>query len=198
MTLVDEMVWKVWAQSGRKSGEGTGCATIPFYIGTANEVQGLSHQADERDPERHQSAETICLGAQLLGAGRRHQAGRAPAAAQGCLPAGYLHLHLGLQPLPGKAPLWCGVPGSWSASPGSQDPLGLNRLHHDTYSCATQVTLVTLGVYVCVDENNVLDAEKAFVSVSLFNILKNPLNMLPQLISGLTQVTQGKQGVCWT
>lgn len=51
------------------------------------------------------------------------------------------------------------------------------------------VTLVTLGVYVCVDENNVLDAEKAFVSVSLFNILKNPLNMLPQLISGLTQAS---------
>ena len=52
----------------------------------------------------------------------------------------------------------------------------------------TQVTLITLGVYVYVDESNVLDAEKAFVSLSLFNILKIPLNMLPQLISGLTQV----------
>ncbi|KAL6034061.1 hypothetical protein STEG23_018996, partial [Scotinomys teguina] len=51
------------------------------------------------------------------------------------------------------------------------------------------VTLITLGVYMCVDENNVLDAEKAFVSLSLFNILKIPLNMLPQLISGLTQVS---------
>ncbi|XP_040856624.1 ATP-binding cassette sub-family C member 3 isoform X2 [Ochotona curzoniae] len=51
------------------------------------------------------------------------------------------------------------------------------------------VTLVTLGVYVCVDENNILDAEKAFVSVSLFNILKVPLNMLPQLISNLTQTS---------
>lgn len=51
---------------------------------------------------------------------------------------------------------------------------------------------------MCVDENNVLDAEKAFVSLSLFNILKIPLNMLPQLISGLTQVTQGKPGVCYT
>lgn len=49
------------------------------------------------------------------------------------------------------------------------------------------VTLTTLGVYVLVDQNNVLDAEKAFVSVSLFNILKIPLNMLPQLISSLTQ-----------
>lgn len=68
----------------------------------------------------------------------------------------------------------------------------LNRLHRDTCSHPVQVTLITLGVYVCVDENNVLDAEKAFVSLSLFNILKIPLNMLPQLISGLTQVNQGK------
>ncbi|GAB5580898.1 ATP-binding cassette sub-family C member 3 [Prionailurus iriomotensis] len=36
------------------------------------------------------------------------------------------------------------------------------------------VTLITLGVYVSVDQNNVPDAEKAFVSVSLFNILKTP------------------------
>ncbi|XP_027481055.2 canalicular multispecific organic anion transporter 2 isoform X7 [Zalophus californianus] len=51
------------------------------------------------------------------------------------------------------------------------------------------VTLTTLGVYVSVDQNNVLDAEKAFVSVSLFNILKIPLNMLPQLISNLIQTS---------
>ncbi|XP_057569935.1 ATP-binding cassette sub-family C member 3 isoform X5 [Hippopotamus amphibius kiboko] len=51
------------------------------------------------------------------------------------------------------------------------------------------VTLTTLGVYVSVDKNNVLDAEKAFVSVSLFNILKIPLNMLPQLISNLAQTS---------
>ncbi|XP_008569047.1 PREDICTED: canalicular multispecific organic anion transporter 2 [Galeopterus variegatus] len=51
------------------------------------------------------------------------------------------------------------------------------------------VTLITLGVYVCVDPNNVLDAEKAFVSLSLFNILKIPLNMLPQLISILAQTS---------
>ncbi|XP_068386498.1 ATP-binding cassette sub-family C member 3 isoform X5 [Eschrichtius robustus] len=51
------------------------------------------------------------------------------------------------------------------------------------------VTLTTLGMYVSVDKNNVLDAEKAFVSVSLFNILKIPLNMLPQLISNLAQTS---------
>ena len=58
-----------------------------------------------------------------------------------------------------------------------------------------QVTLTTLGVYVSVDKNNVLDAEKAFGSVSLFNILKIPLNMLPQLISNLAQVSLGRAGV---
>ncbi|XP_036078629.1 canalicular multispecific organic anion transporter 2 isoform X3 [Rousettus aegyptiacus] len=51
------------------------------------------------------------------------------------------------------------------------------------------VTLITLTVYVSVDPNNVLDAEKAFVSVSLFNILKNPLSLLPVLISNLTQTS---------
>uniref|UniRef100_G1R8R1 ABC-type glutathione-S-conjugate transporter n=1 Tax=Nomascus leucogenys TaxID=61853 RepID=G1R8R1_NOMLE len=51
------------------------------------------------------------------------------------------------------------------------------------------VTLITLWVYVYADPNNVLDAEKAFVSVSLFNILRLPLNMLPQLISNLTQAS---------
>lgn len=51
-----------------------------------------------------------------------------------------------------------------------------------------QVALTTFAVYVTVDENNVLDAEKAFVSLSLFNILRFPLNMLPQVISSIVQV----------
>ncbi|XP_047234005.1 ATP-binding cassette sub-family C member 3 isoform X2 [Girardinichthys multiradiatus] len=51
------------------------------------------------------------------------------------------------------------------------------------------VALTTFAVYVTVDENNVLDAEKAFVSLSLFNILRFPLNMLPQVISGLVQAS---------
>nr|XP_054316063.1 ATP-binding cassette sub-family C member 3 isoform X1 [Pongo pygmaeus] len=59
-----------------------------------------------------------------------------------------------------------------------------------TWMCSPfLVTLITLWVYVYVDPNNVLDAEKAFVSVSLFNILRLPLNMLPQLISNLTQAS---------
>ncbi|XP_068440086.1 ATP-binding cassette sub-family C member 3 isoform X2 [Clinocottus analis] len=51
------------------------------------------------------------------------------------------------------------------------------------------VALTTFAVYVSVDENNILDAEKAFVSLSLFNILRFPLNMLPQVISGLVQAS---------
>lgn len=51
-----------------------------------------------------------------------------------------------------------------------------------------QVALTTFAVYVTVDKNNVLDAEKAFVSLSLFNILRFPLNMLPQVISSIVQV----------
>lgn len=52
----------------------------------------------------------------------------------------------------------------------------------------SQVALTSFAVYVTVDEKNILDAEKAFVSLSLFNILRFPLNMLPQVISSLVQV----------
>uniref|UniRef100_A0A3B5KTS4 ATP-binding cassette, sub-family C (CFTR/MRP), member 3 n=1 Tax=Xiphophorus couchianus TaxID=32473 RepID=A0A3B5KTS4_9TELE len=51
------------------------------------------------------------------------------------------------------------------------------------------VALTTFAVFVSVDEKNVLDAEKAFVSLSLFNILRFPLNMLPQVISSLVQAS---------
>ncbi|XP_062269788.1 ATP-binding cassette sub-family C member 3 isoform X2 [Platichthys flesus] len=51
------------------------------------------------------------------------------------------------------------------------------------------VALTTFAVYVNVDENNILDAEKAFVSLALFNILRFPLNMLPQVISSMVQTS---------
>lgn len=47
----------------------------------------------------------------------------------------------------------------------------------------------TFTVYVLSDENNVLDAQKAFVSLALFNILRFPLNMLPMVISSIVQVS---------
>ncbi|XP_052070953.1 multidrug resistance-associated protein 1-like isoform X2 [Mytilus californianus] len=51
------------------------------------------------------------------------------------------------------------------------------------------VSLVTFAVYVMIDPANVLDADKAFVSLSLFNILRFPLSMLPQVISMLVQAS---------
>lgn len=51
------------------------------------------------------------------------------------------------------------------------------------------VALTSFAVFVNVDEKNVLDAEKAFVSLSLFNILRFPLNMLPQVISSIVQAS---------
>ncbi|MGH0114521.1 UNVERIFIED_CONTAM: hypothetical protein FKN15_019661 [Acipenser sinensis] len=51
------------------------------------------------------------------------------------------------------------------------------------------VALTTFAVYVTVDDKNVLDAKKAFVSLSLFNILRFPLNMLPQVISSIVQAS---------
>lgn len=52
-----------------------------------------------------------------------------------------------------------------------------------------QVALSTFTVYVLSDEHNVLDAQKAFVSLALFNILRFPLNMLPMVISSMVQVS---------
>ncbi|XP_076273672.1 multidrug resistance-associated protein 1-like [Rhynchophorus ferrugineus] len=48
-------------------------------------------------------------------------------------------------------------------------------------------SFVTFATYVLIDENNVLDASKAFVSLSLLNILRGPLNMIPNLINMLVQ-----------
>ncbi|KAM9392165.1 multidrug resistance-associated protein 1 isoform 2-T2 [Pholidichthys leucotaenia] len=59
-----------------------------------------------------------------------------------------------------------------------------------TWVCAPfLVALSTFSVYVLIDENNVLDAQKAFVSLALFNILRFPLNMLPMVISSMVQAS---------
>uniref|UniRef100_A0A4W3I1D3 Multidrug resistance-associated protein 1 n=1 Tax=Callorhinchus milii TaxID=7868 RepID=A0A4W3I1D3_CALMI len=51
------------------------------------------------------------------------------------------------------------------------------------------VSTFTWILYVLVNEHNVLDAQKAFVSLALFNILRFPLNMLPVVISSLVQAS---------
>lgn len=49
------------------------------------------------------------------------------------------------------------------------------------------MTLVSFATYVLMDENNVLDAQRAFVSLSLFNIMRFPLAMLPMVIMIVVQ-----------
>uniref|UniRef100_A0A673HVF0 ATP-binding cassette, sub-family C (CFTR/MRP), member 2 n=1 Tax=Sinocyclocheilus rhinocerous TaxID=307959 RepID=A0A673HVF0_9TELE len=62
------------------------------------------------------------------------------------------------------------------------------------FSCAPAiVSLVTFAVFVSVSPDNILDAEKAFTSISLFNILRLPLAMLPELISIMVQTTVSKK-----
>ncbi|XP_064151703.1 multidrug resistance-associated protein 1 isoform X3 [Loxodonta africana] len=51
------------------------------------------------------------------------------------------------------------------------------------------VALSTFAVYVTIDKDNILDAQKAFVSLALFNILRFPLNILPMVISSIVQAS---------
>jgi ATP-binding cassette subfamily C (CFTR/MRP) protein 1 len=41
--------------------------------------------------------------------------------------------------------------------------------------------------YILIDDANVLDAQTAFVSLTYFNLLRMPLNLLPQIIMLLVQ-----------
>ncbi|NXQ53258.1 MRP1 protein, partial [Anthoscopus minutus] len=59
-----------------------------------------------------------------------------------------------------------------------------------TWVCAPfLVALSTFAVYVTRDKNNILDAQKAFVSLALFNILRFPLNILPMVISSIVEAS---------
>lgn len=51
-----------------------------------------------------------------------------------------------------------------------------------------QIAFAMFGVYVLIDERNVLDAQKVFVSMALINILKTPLSQLPFAMSTTMQV----------
>lgn len=48
---------------------------------------------------------------------------------------------------------------------------------------------MTFTVFVLSSDKNVLDAETAFVSLTLFNILRHPLTLLPMMISNVIQVS---------
>ena len=56
-------------------------------------------------------------------------------------------------------------------------------------SLILQVTLACFGAYVTVSTENVLTSSKAFTSLSLFNILRFPMNLLPMMISYIVTVS---------
>ncbi|XP_029282601.1 multidrug resistance-associated protein 1-like, partial [Cottoperca gobio] len=49
------------------------------------------------------------------------------------------------------------------------------------------IAFLVFAVYVLIDERNILDAQKIFVSVALINILKTPLSQLPYAMSTAMQ-----------
>uniref|UniRef100_A0A8B9LI33 ABC-type glutathione-S-conjugate transporter n=1 Tax=Astyanax mexicanus TaxID=7994 RepID=A0A8B9LI33_ASTMX len=51
----------------------------------------------------------------------------------------------------------------------------------------SQIAFAMFGVYVLIDDKNVLDAQKIFVSMALINILKTPLSQLPFAMSTTMQ-----------
>uniref|UniRef100_A0A673UDD6 Multidrug resistance-associated protein 1 n=1 Tax=Suricata suricatta TaxID=37032 RepID=A0A673UDD6_SURSU len=57
------------------------------------------------------------------------------------------------------------------------------------YLTPVLVSVITFSVYTLVNSNNVLDAEKAFTSITLFNILRFPLGMLPMVITSMLQAS---------
>ncbi|XP_025847704.1 ATP-binding cassette sub-family C member 2 isoform X1 [Vulpes vulpes] len=61
------------------------------------------------------------------------------------------------------------------------------------YLTPVLVSVITFSVYTLVDSNNVLDAEKAFTSITLFNILRFPLSMLPMVISSMLQASVSRE-----
>ncbi|TEA38280.1 hypothetical protein DBR06_SOUSAS110135 [Sousa chinensis] len=57
------------------------------------------------------------------------------------------------------------------------------------YLTPVLVSVITFSVYVLVDSSNILDAEKAFTSITLFNILRFPMSMLPMIVSTMLQAS---------
>nr|UEO57355.1 ABCC1 [Conogethes punctiferalis] len=68
----------------------------------------------------------------------------------------------------------------------------LNSATSFIWSCAPfLVSLMSFGCFVLVNDTEGLDSKRAFVSLSLFNILRFPLSMLPNVISNVVQTSVG-------
>ncbi|KYO26377.1 hypothetical protein Y1Q_0016954 [Alligator mississippiensis] len=66
------------------------------------------------------------------------------------------------------------------------------------FTCAPfLVSVASFAVFVLVDESNMLDAQKAFTSISLFNVLRFPLAILPMVISTLVQTSVSAERLEW-
>ncbi|XP_046653460.1 multidrug resistance-associated protein 1-like isoform X4 [Daphnia pulicaria] len=58
------------------------------------------------------------------------------------------------------------------------------------WTCAPfLVTLATFAVYVTTDPSHILNAKKAFVSLTLFNLLRFPMSMFPMLVVSFVQAS---------
>lgn len=53
-----------------------------------------------------------------------------------------------------------------------------------------KVGIATFATYVLSSSNNILTADKAFVSLALFNLLRNPLNAFPNVINSVVEVSR--------
>ncbi|ESO91182.1 hypothetical protein LOTGIDRAFT_153611 [Lottia gigantea] len=72
----------------------------------------------------------------------------------------------------------------------------LNTLSTFVWTCAPYlVTLATFTCYVLTSSTGHLDAQKAFVTLSLFNILQFPINFIPETISYLSQAAASVQRI---
>ncbi|XP_063443601.1 multidrug resistance-associated protein 1-like isoform X2 [Mytilus trossulus] len=62
-----------------------------------------------------------------------------------------------------------------------------NWMHVIWATTPFMISLCTFGAYVLIDANNVMSAEKVFVSLSLFNVLQYSLHLLPHVINYFIQ-----------
>lgn len=58
-----------------------------------------------------------------------------------------------------------------------------------------QVSLLTFGVFVLIDDKNVLTPQIAFVALNLFNIIRFPLVALPDLVSNFVEAKVSVQRI---
>ncbi|KAA0187611.1 Multidrug resistance-associated protein 1 [Fasciolopsis buskii] len=65
--------------------------------------------------------------------------------------------------------------------------LGMHIRTAITCAVYKKVSMSTFGVYNTISKENILDPQKAFVSLTLFNILRFPLFMFPAVASSLVQ-----------